>query len=298
MIVIGCPYNSLKGIKTDLVSGGKDVVDVSEIVSIDSEGFHTNSNYFKFACVSKSYIRYPYDLIPPATKSFELREETEFLKTIALALNNVAVNNFFNAHFLRNRYYSLISLCQLGAKVAKFIITKDGLKTFNPPFLIQKAIGNCFVSDVDGQLDGCFELAEDDGDVAVILPAQRVSRLEIANYNRKFGAGFFQEQVFGKEYRLFYIAGSLCIYKRTHLQSRVDQSAGNLVKTQHPALTERVKKIFGSFAEHFGLEYFCADVIETDDGEVYILDLNPYGSMPSTMEKGTPKYLLSQLLSR
>ncbi len=278
------------------------VIDATDVHALSSTALLTVNGVIELKDVHSALIRYPYDLIPPHTGSFAKRESTEYLKSLALVLRNVSLNPIDRAWAMRNRLYSLDCAQKYGVPVpsgscilrhcAGSSLLPDGQK-------ICKAIGNCFHSwgtdEIPAMCQELFKLAEDDGENAVIMPAQILpSSLHAAI--ECCASLFAQSYIHAiREHRLYIIGESIFMYAREPCCD-VDKSAASYIRTDFrcPQKTVRQLKIFQSASD---LMYCCYDLMEEESGDCTVIDINPFGSLPSFEEISEPTEALAELVA-
>ena len=146
-IIIGCPYTNLENIEnaiSDISENKVNVINTNEITRFSNRGFFLDDIFLPIDKIHSSFIRYPYDLIPPHSSTYILREKIEFYKSIALILDKVGINSLKNTWTLRNRAYSLSQAETYGAKVPEFWLSQSTDKYFTEDKWMLKATGNCF----------------------------------------------------------------------------------------------------------------------------------------------------------
>ncbi|MEP2445763.1 MAG: hypothetical protein ABJI69_00935 [Balneola sp.] len=288
-IILGCPFDSLKDLYTILKERASlEVLNIQDIRSFNQSTEVIklkNGKSLSIQDVKCSFIRYPYDLIPPHNETFELRERTEFLKSIGLLLNTVSVNAIQSTWMLRNRLFSLIEARKYGADVPNSELYQHVIKERNSESRsILKAIGNCFVNesqaDVNNTLLSFLRKETDGEDMAFILPANFTDCIDIETYVEVVGVAFTQEAVISEqEYRGYLVGDRFFQYKRASSKF-VDRSTSDYLSTSH-MLSQNNQKALRSLVDTYNLGYLCFDFIHKD-GIDYIVDINPYGSMPNT----------------
>lgn len=288
-VVIGCPYDSLGGlaeILQDATSEEASIIQVQDISGVSSgQVFLPDGRSFRAKSVVSSYVRYPYDLIPPHTSTYVRREKTEFLKSIALLLDSVSVNDMGNSWKMRNRLFSLRAADSHGVEVPDALLSSGELSAgmAGKKGAAVKAIGNCYVAPPDTNLDGDIRpfvtLAEDGGESAYIFPASRLSEEEVEKYLEAVGHMFVQEAIHpAVEYRCYCIGDSTFVYRREETDA-FDRSASSYHKTEH-SLEQNTREGIWSVMESMSFQYLCFDVLVTEDESEFVIDINPFGSLP------------------
>jgi len=287
-IIISCPYNRVQDLyqslnknksKGDLIISDKDVSAVYD----DSIYIGENAEKHSINSFSGSFIRYPYDLINPHTETYQKREGTEFLKTLALLFDQVGINSIQKAHFARNRLYSLFQARESGLKTAESIIIKNGNVDFNLDHKqITKSLGNCYfsnqISEKEAALRDILSFEEDGNDTAYIYKPHLISDSDdIQKHTDNFGTCFLQNMIEGEEYRVFVVDGKIFAYKRKEINS-FDKSSAGLVKAPEN-LFSKYEANFNNLSDKLGLKYLCLDIIIKND-EPIVIDVNPFGSFP------------------
>lgn len=217
-IIISCPYNGLSKLEELIrseIDSGDLLISERDIEAIDDEYVYLENNErHLIKSFTKSYIRYPYDLISPHSETYEKRENTEFLKTLAILFNHAAVNNFFKAHLSRNRIYSLNIAEECGFNVPKSLICK---KYTNPRTIgkkITKSLGNCFYSEKlnNKKLKDILSFEEDDGEQAYIYKPHLIEKeLDFKKHIDNFHTIFLQNEIRGDEFRAYLIGNKVRI---------------------------------------------------------------------------------------
>lgn len=245
-----------------------------------------------------SYIRYPYDLIPPHSSSFSLRENMEYFKTIALLFDKISINNLCTTWKLRNRVFSLGLANKYGILTPKSVVTKKNILDGKNAV---KALGNCFVSEHTDQVDDAFvsflSVEEDDGDKAVIMPASVMNEDEIVNYLASVGVAFVQDIIYGsEEFRAYIIGNNSFVFKREQEQiNTFDKSAHNYGEEEITPYLDLIGKFIRLMSDH-NLGFLCFDFIRNKKDEDIVIDINPYGSMPLYEKYPKPSLQLAKML--
>ena len=302
-IVVGCPYTEMSGLTKSITkfSSELEIINVSDIVFISYNNLIVAgaTNPISISNIRSAFIRYPYDLIPPHSESFELREKTEFLKTVSLMLKHCAINPVERSWQIRNRLYSLSIAKEKGINVPTSQIVANGMEIFElSDRVFVKAMGNCFVSeketDLNPQLLKFLHREEDDGDIAWIFHAQKFNVDSFAKYVESVGYGFCQNIIKNlKEYRVYIIENELFVYCRDEIEQE-DKSKAAYNKVKEPLDNDYIK-LLKDFAKDLGLDYLCMDVIENEKG-YFLIDINPFGSLPPYPELPEPTDALAKLM--
>lgn len=288
-IFLACPYNGLRSIKQSLMrySATIRVIDSSDLSHVTSQTLCVGDNeWIPFASIHCAFIRYPYDLIPPHTESFKKREDTEFLKTLALLLDHVSPNKIATSWSIRNRMYSIELAKSFGVPVPSqseiHLANNKNLYSQISRQMIFKSLGNCFFSwspsEIPTSCRDFFKVEEDDGEYAVIIPAQMVSR-GAENIIKECGLFFSQTLIPTFSELRFYIIGSKYFCYERKIISGIDQSGAEYAITSIKLplkLTDSLK----AFQDHIGLSYCCYDIIMDKDYQFTVIDINPFGSLP------------------
>lgn len=286
-IVIGCPYQCLNNLKESLVlkkNEGDFVFDTEDIEAMDFENIYLrNGEVHAIDSLTAAFVRYPYDLIPPHTETYSLREKTESLKTYALLFDSVSVNKISDNFKTRNRMWSLKTAKVHGLLVPNSVLLSAVGDSDREGEYITKSLGNCFYSDSDeaysDDLKQYLSYEEDGGDKAYIYSPHKISSGEVNDHVEKFGVCFIQDFVNKPEYRIFIVGEDIFAYKREVLE-KVDNSAGSLIKST-AVISDFEKQKLLSFAKDLNLGYLCLDVfIDEETKEITVIDVNPFGSMP------------------
>jgi len=288
IIVVGCPYTQMRGLSQSIAnhSSGIDIINFNDITAVSFEELSVRQfdDPIHISDVSCSFIRYPYDLIPPHSGTFKLREKTEFLKTVSLMLQDCAINPIMTAWKVRNRLFSLAVAHKVGLKVPiSRVVTTPAAQQLSGEYFFIKAMGNCFVtykeSEIETDIKPFLRLEEDGGEFAWILPAQKYNTSDFSRYIDNVEAGFVQEEIANiREYRIYIIKSKVLAYCREDIDNS-DKSAANYTTTTLVP-SDRFLRSLKEYAQLIGLEYLCVDVIQNKD-EYYVVDVNPYGSLPA-----------------
>jgi len=312
-IIIGCPYGGVEGLATVLRNTtGEDttIIQVEDIGAVSSEEIllHNGRTCLRDDVIS-AYVRYPYDLIPPHTTTFVRREKTEFLKSIALLLNPVSVNDVGNAWKMRNRLFSLREAASHGVQTPKSLLSggrlAEELSFSGTPAqtlaVTAKAIGNCYVAPPDANigesLRGFVTLAKDGGESAYIFPASRMSEEQVRTYLDTAGYAFLQDAVRpATEYRCYRVGQSTLVYKRDEIDS-FDRSAATYRETGY-SLRQDTQEGVRDLMASVSFQYLCFDVLVTEQGSEVVIDINPFGSLPPFDRLPAATEQLASLLRR
>lgn len=306
-VIIGCPYGGLKNLEEVLKERGRVcVINTNEITGITSHYLyiHNQEKQVPFQNISAAFVRYPYDLIPPHTETYQLREKTEFLKTIGLVLNSVSINKLEQAYSLRNRLYSLGLAETEGLLTPDTLIIKRGFNSEDSIFrseIMTKALGNCYYSEYQPDQNKKYLSFEQDGDeTAYIYPAHMISDKEDAIiHTDKFGACLIQRFIRSDyEFRIYVIGGDIFYYQRGPLKmsdkTNVDKSSCVYIKPEIK-LPEKDKII--NLAKSLNMNYLNLDAVLSSDGKrLMVFDINPYGSLPKYSEHPEATIRLAELI--
>ena len=289
-IIIGCLYGGHSGLKKALLKKlkkGDLLVDIKDISAIDFKNVYVEKHFQKHPIESftSAFIRYPYDLIPPHTNTYNKREYTEFFKTAALLFIHKSINRIdanFNA---RNRLYSLKTAKLCGLNVPKSVVVSK--KRYNLKSVgthtITKSLGNCFYSyDISEKLNSTKKNIlsyERDGseNAYIYLPHKIKSVGELNKHIHSFGITMAQEFLSGDEYRIYMIKNKIFSYKRG-INPKLDKSFSVLENIQYKFTKSDTKKL-KFLKQKLNLNYLCLDIIDTKKG-MYVIDINPFGSLP------------------
>jgi len=302
-ILIGCPYTGLINIKKAIKESSKNkefrVITTDQITRFSHKGLYLSDEFLAVEDIHSSFIRYPYDLIPPHNHTFILREEIEYYKSIALLFDSVGINSLKDTWVLRNRLYSLSQIELFGANVPEFWLSNTPDTDFIENDWMIKAIGNCYVAKSKWRLSRArskfVTMAEDGGDFAAILPASKLGPKEIAKYASLFSSFFTQRAVPNKqEYRCYYVSGKHFIYKKSD-NPKFDKSVVGYESTDR-TLDKKTSIAIEKLAEKHRLNYLCLDVIIDFEDKSYVIDINPYGQFPSYEYFPQPSRAAAELL--
>lgn len=288
-VVIGCPYDSLEALARTLSDGASQE---AEIIQVEDIGGVSNGEILLHSGktvpsehVVSAYVRYPYDLIPPHTSTYVKRERTEFLKSIALLLDPVSVNDIGNSWKMRNRLFSLRTADSHGVRVPNALLSSGVLRGSGATEKESavKAIGNCYVAPPDASLSDELRpfvtMAEDGGESAYIFPASSLSEEEVEEYLDAVSHTFVQEAIHpAVEYRCYCIGDSAFAYRREETDS-FDRSASSYHETEY-TLDRTTREGIRSVMDSMGFQYLCFDVLVTEDKSECVIDINPFGSLP------------------
>ena len=311
VVIIGCPYGALKGLTLSLKGMTGDetkIISVEDIGSVsDKEITLETGKIYRYDQVRSSHIRYPYDLIPPHTSTFVKREKTEFLKSIALLLSPVSVNDVGNAWRMRNRLFSLHRARAHGLRTPKSLLSRDFIDRKrlrerlddSESGVATKAIGNCYVASQDASVSKSLRsfvtLAEDDGESAYIFPASLLSESDVIEYLDAVNCTFVQEAIRpAVEYRCYLVAESVFVYEREKTDS-FDQSAATYHATDY-SLGQNTREGIKELMIAMDFQYICFDVLVTNTGSEVVIDINPFGSLPPHDRFPVPTKRLASLL--
>lgn len=289
-VVIGCPYDSLGALArtlSDETSGEAEIIQVDDIGCVSNgQIFLQNGTPIPLGCIDSSYVRYPYDLIPPHTSTYVKREKTEFLKSIALLLDSVSVNDIGNSWKMRNRLLSLRTADAHGVQVPDALLSSGVLRSSvatGEEDSAVKAIGNCYVAPPDARLGEELRpfvtMAEDSGESAYIFPASCLSEEKVEEYLDAVGHTFVQEAIHpAVEYRCYCIGDSTFVYRREEASS-FDRSASSYRETTY-TLDQDTQNGIWSVMDSMDFQYLCFDILVTEDESEVVIDINPFGSLP------------------
>ena len=298
-LLIGSVFSDLNNLPAELnrdVGARIHLVDVKEIRAFNEKSFSIAcGKQFLWDNLLKAFIRYPYDLLPPFSAEFRDREKTEFWKSICLLSSSKSLNCPMASWGLRNRFYSLKKCADFGLKIPQKYAQQGKAAESNPVDFpkpsVLKALGNCFVG--EGPLEYpslkkyCLWM-QDGNDEAFIFPAQLSNMDNLAALQNEIGVTYSQDQVSGREFRVYSIGDRLFAYereKRQPLDSEaidmgLDMSDCRLLKTDYyvpskfSAALQRMKR-------SMRLNYACLDVIlDPTTEEPWVIDFNPLGSLP------------------
>ena len=285
-IFTACPYGGLNRLEKVLrkrLHRNDFLITDKDITHLDDTALYTNKERHSYKSFGSAFIRYPYDLIEQHTKTYQAREHTEFIKTLALLFDKINLNSIQKAHFARNRLYSLQKARECGLFTSSsFLIKKDNEKIELPPKIITKSLGNCYFSETlpkgTAKFTKTLLSSEKDGaETAYIYPPHVTDRNKIKSYIENFGTLFLQEKLTGEEYRIFVIDKEIFFYKREK-KEKIDQSSAKLRRVVDAEVSNSDKAGLRRLQKSLGLRYLCLDAIVTD--RLYIIDINPFGSFP------------------
>lgn len=290
-IIVGCPYTGMSFLEKELKSfPDVNCLNAKDITGIDLCKIYIKKHEYYFNDIYSVFIRYPYDLIPPQSQTYNLRENTEYLKTISLLLSSKSINPIQSTWAYRNRFLSLSLADKIGLKIPASIITRElsNCKNFytKRSVPISKAIGNCFAFNKGYRLTRFapkyFSPAEDDGEEAIIYLAQKMTINNLKNYLRITNVAFLQEEVNNttKEFRVYLVGKKIFIYSRLNNSGKIDRSEELYTPDDSLIKHNEVKKKLFKLKEKMKLGYLCLDMLETKDNELFLIDINPLGSLP------------------
>lgn len=305
-IIIGCLYNGHKGLKETLLKrmGHEDrLVDMEDVSAIDLENVYVGKKFKKHPINSftSSFIRYPYDLIPPHTSTYEKREHTEFFKTAALLFRDKSINKIDKNFNARNRLYSLKVAKSCGLKVPESVLVNEkkyGLGYFDKQ-IITKSVGNCFYSFVLlGKLDPIKKRIlsyekDDDENAYIYLPHTIKNQKDLDLHIDSFGTVMLQNYLQGDEYRVYIVGNKIFSYKKEE-DLRMDKSFSGLLNVHYEFTTSETQKL-KQLKRKLGLNYVCLDVICIKK-DMHVIDINPFGSLPEYSLHPEPTNELSKLI--
>lgn len=283
---------------------GKDhitVINCDDIIAVDvhSVYMHNEGASYSINDFSSSFIRYPYDLIPPHSETYELREETEFHKTLSLILDGVSINHLASTWMLRNRAFSLSQALAFGVNIAEYNIIKKGSALPSNERKAIKALGNCFVSHNNNSLcpdiKEFFRIEEDDGDIATIFPSSSFDVHSIEKYLSIIKVAFLQREIQAiNEYRGYIIGEVFFVYVRDQVNT-FDKSTAKYISTNYKCSNKTIlglRRLMGKFS----LKYLCFDFLSDANDEEIVIDINPYGSMPNYLQYPEPSLQLAKIM--
>ncbi len=286
-ILLACSYNSLGDLEKSIrkISKKEDLIfSDKDIKAVDDKFVYIGEKVEKhpIKTFTRAFIRYPYDLISPHTEDYQKRENTEFFKTLGLLFTDISINNIKDAHFARNRLYSLKKVRECGIKTPNsFVLRKNNMDLKFSETQISKSLGNCYFSqalpEAETQLKEMLSFEEDSGDTAYIYPPHIIEgNIDLKKHIDIFGTCLLQNKIKGEEYRIFIIGDKIFSYKREEIDP-LDKSSARLVKIETDIFKEYESK-FKSLCKNLNLEYLCIDVISGE--EPIVIDVNPFGSFP------------------
>lgn len=268
---------------------GVNCINTNDITGIDLSRIYTKNNKYFFNTIHSVFVRYPYDIISPHSQTYNLRENTEYLKTISLLLSNKNINPIQSTWAYRNRLLSLNLADKIGLKIPKSIITRNlhNCKNFYNRKLtpISKAIGNCFVSDKNIHFSGSkskyFSSAEDGGEQAIVYLAQKMTINDLKKYLHINNIIFLQKKIGNiiKEFRVYLIGEKIFVFSRLNVLGKIDKSEELYVPDNFSAKHDRIKVKLFKLKKKMKLGYLCLDVLETKN-DLIVIDINPLGSLP------------------
>ena len=304
LVIIGCPYTSMKNLEKAFARIGisnLEIINCDQIVALDLTTIYLcNSEEYAIGDFSCSFIRFPYELIPPHSGSFELREETEFFKSIALQFDSISINSLASTWMLRNRVFSLSEAQKHGMNIAEYSLVKDFDHISTKKDILIKAIGNCYFAEnletISQEIKHLFHFAEDNGDFAVIFPASCLDSNDLRLYMNHIGCSFIQKYVKAREFRGYLIGDTPFIYIREEIETEiVDKSAAKLLHTDFICSSELLESL-KSLMKSFNLGYLCFDLLVEENNVETVIDINPYGSMPRFEEHPAPSIKLADII--
>ncbi|MGE5298044.1 MAG: hypothetical protein ACM3KM_02690 [Acidobacteriaceae bacterium] len=293
VFILGCPYKGIGYLRSELdklVSKDDLIIDADEISGLDNERIFFKDRVIMISDVHSSFIRYPYDLIPPHNETFRLRERTEFLKTLAILLSNSAVNRYLPSIAARNRIFSLAVARSCGFKTPRsLVVIKNGLnplRIINCKQLIVKSLGNCYYSEKklgeEKFITNILRYETDGGEKAYIYPAHKLSEeASIDKYIKDVGTFYCQELSEGNEFRIFVVKNKVMYFVRS-AQGKIngtDKSGDALKKCSRPVNLKEEKRII-ALREKLNLNYLCLDGVLTSRSDLILFDVNPFGAFP------------------
>ena len=301
-VIIGCPYTSMKNLEKAFAKIGisnLEVINCDQVAALDfTTVYLCNNREYAIEDFSCSFIRFPYDLIPPHSGSFELREETEFFKSIALQFDSISINSLASTWMLRNRAFSLSKAQKHGVNVAEYNLVKNFDYISIEKDILIKAIGNCYFSEnsetISQEIEHLFRVEEDNGDFAVTFPASCLDSSNLRLYMDYIGCSFIQKYVKAREFRGYIIGDTPFIYVREEIET-VDKSAAKLLHTDFICSSELLESL-KNLMKSFNLGYLCFDFLVEENNVETVIDINPYGSMPRFEEHPAPSIKLADII--
>ncbi|MFC1632802.1 hypothetical protein ACFL1U_01500 [Patescibacteria group bacterium] len=307
-IIIGCPYDRIIDLKSALktIAKGSVIVDVNDVSAVDFDAIYVGSDFkpMRISDFNASFIRYPYDLIPPHTSNYSRREKTELLKTLALLFSDVSINKFSESLRARNRIYSLKVAASCGLNIPSSLIVSRNIGNFKTDLfsdkVVTKSLGNCYYAK---RLNNEEELTKkqlfftkDGNDSAYIYPAHAIKNAEELNAHiESFQVSFLQNCVKGKEFRIYLIGEKIFFYSREKVDG-IDKSAGKKVPIDSPIDNKEKVKLF-TLLKKLKLQYLNIDaVIDSATKKFIVIDINPFGSLPDYDTDPEPTLELARLI--
>jgi len=306
-IIIGCQYTSMVNITKamkDIDDKNVILINTDDIKALDADYIYVGNDLDKHKSDTffSSFLRYPYDLIPPHSETYSLREKIEFYKSIALLFDKISINSLASTWILRNRLFSLKQAFIEGVKITNSILLNDNdaLKLLMEDEYAIKALGNCFVTEDIKSLPEKIKLLvkmeeESNGDRAAIFPASLFKRNEIENYFDNIGVAFLQTPIKSlPEYRCYIIGEQVFLYVREICDS-FDKSIAKYRTSDYiisPKTVNGMKKLM----KKYKLKYICFDMLCNNQDDETVIDINPYGSMPKYEDFPEPSLKLARLL--
>lgn len=282
IILYHCPFGSLSWLPAALGRLNKSLffVDYADVIDFDSERFSLRDGAsFSNSRVGATFLRYPYDLLPEFSGSFQSREALEAYKSFCLLFRDKAVNPIEATWLLRNRLFSLTQLRSYEISVPEFRIFKTGSSDFGAHFDFVKAIGNCFVSE-QAEKKPWLVIARDGSDIATIMPGQKMNEDLKKRFIDWSGSLFSQKFVHAHtELRVYYVFGEIFALVRDDLEVDDRSAAGYKSVVSSSVLGREVEKV-RSFCAGHGLGFCCFDCLIDPGGKIWFIDVNPYGSLP------------------
>jgi hypothetical protein len=182
--------------------------------------------------------------------------------------------------------FSLHTADKHGVRVPDALLTSDALESTSATGQEDsavKAIGNCYVAPPDAnlgeELRPFLTMADDSGESAYIFPASCLTEEEVEEYLDAVGHVFVQEAIHpAVEYRCYFIGDSTFVYRREETDS-FDKSDSSYRETTY-TLDQRTRTGIWSVMEWMGFQYLCFDILVTEDENEFVIDINPFGSLP------------------
>lgn len=298
MILTGCPFSGIKGVNDAIEKSKSNILlHVSDIEYCSLNELIVNGSSYLHSEIKSSYIRYPYDLIPPFTSDYSKREAIEYHKSVALLFDNCAINKLASTWQLRNRQFSLLQYKKHGGDIVETYLLNDHKYLNSKKKYIVKSIGNCYVSeeltDVNNDI---FSVERDGEDIATIFPAQQFDLDNAGKYFNLVDHVLIQERIEGKELRVHVIGKDVFLLERQKVAG-VDQSTGDFLFYKAEFNLDKIYHPIRSMMSEFNLDYLCFDLIMQEGSDrPFVIDINPYGSLPPTSEFPEHTNALAQLL--
>jgi hypothetical protein len=301
-IVIGCVYGGHKGLGKALLKHlkGGQVFSLEDLTGIDLKNVYFKGKRHSIKSFTSSFIRYPYDLIPPHTHSYEQRERTELFKSAAAAFSGIAINSLEKGFIARIRTFSLGAAERCGLEVPRTMAISESVvsKQFKNG-LISKSLGNCFYAyelKKGSKLHKKFLAYEKDGNESAWIYAPHLIKdsKDLKSHLKTFGTILLQEIIKGKEYRVYIVGNKIFSYRRG-VNPRLDKSFSELLDTPYSFTDKEQKKLF-QLVKTLCLPYLCLDIIVSKK-KLYVIDVNPFGSLPDYKKLPAATDALARMLT-